>query len=102
MIESKYIESSEAFGIKIEPRKKAPRIKLPINEELTSEEPDKRAASPFSYGMGDLIFHEVFGLGTVLLQSGSGDLAEITVDFLTVGKTRLLLRYAPIKKIPRK
>jgi DNA helicase-2/ATP-dependent DNA helicase PcrA len=48
---------------------------------------------------GDTVLHERWGEGVVLTVSGSGTDAEATVRFEDVGEKRLLLAYAPLKKV---
>jgi DNA helicase-2/ATP-dependent DNA helicase PcrA len=48
---------------------------------------------------GDTVLHERWGEGVVLTISGSGTDAEATVRFEDVGEKRLLLAYAPLKKV---
>jgi DNA helicase-2/ATP-dependent DNA helicase PcrA len=45
---------------------------------------------------GQKIHHKVWGEGTLLNWEGSGDESILTVNFTTVGKKRLILKYAPI------
>ncbi len=49
--------------------------------------------------VGDRVTHDSFGLGTVLLVTGSGEKACATIDFGSEGERRLLLRYAPVEKL---
>jgi DNA helicase-2/ATP-dependent DNA helicase PcrA len=48
---------------------------------------------------GDRVTHDAFGLGTVIATSGSGDQAQVTVDFGDEGLKTLMLRYAPVEKL---
>ena len=48
---------------------------------------------------GDTVAHDKWGEGVVLTVSGSGSDAEITIRFEDVGEKRLLLAYAPLKKV---
>ncbi len=48
---------------------------------------------------GDTVAHDKWGEGVVLTVSGSGSDAEATVMFEDAGEKRLLLAYAPIKKV---
>jgi len=52
-----------------------------------------------SVGVGEEVFHERFGRGVVVAVSGSGNNAEATVHFEDEGAKRLLLAYAPLKKV---
>ena len=49
--------------------------------------------------IGDRVNHESYGLGKVIGVSGSGERAQVTVDFGSAGQKRLLLRYAPLEKL---
>lgn len=51
------------------------------------------------YAVGDRVLHTSFGLGKVLAVSGAGANATVDVDFGSLGKKRLALRYAPMEKI---
>ncbi|AYY15657.1 DNA helicase PcrA [Actinobacteria bacterium YIM 96077] len=48
---------------------------------------------------GDRVNHDAFGLGKVVATAGSGDQAQVTVDFGAEGLKTLMLRYAPIAKL---
>jgi DNA helicase-2/ATP-dependent DNA helicase PcrA len=48
---------------------------------------------------GDTVEHERWGEGVVITTSGYGDDAEATIRFSDVGDKRVLLAYAPIRKI---
>ena len=48
---------------------------------------------------GDRVLHGTWGEGLVVETGGSGDDAEATVHFSTVGRKKLLLRMAPIKRL---
>jgi DNA helicase-2/ATP-dependent DNA helicase PcrA len=50
-------------------------------------------------GVGDQVFHERWGRGTVVAVSGRGQNAEASVNFDDEGTKRLLLAYAPLQKI---
>ena len=49
--------------------------------------------------IGDRVNHETYGLGKVIGLAGSGERAQVTVDFGSAGEKRLLLRYAPLEKL---
>ncbi|MCX5970327.1 MAG: UvrD-helicase domain-containing protein [Coprothermobacterota bacterium] len=53
-------------------------------------------AGSLSLKAGQGIRHKAWGLGTLLSWEGSGEEAILTVHFATVGKKRLILKYAPI------
>jgi DNA helicase-2/ATP-dependent DNA helicase PcrA len=48
---------------------------------------------------GDTVVHERWGEGVVLAVSGTGDDAEATIRFGDVGEKRVLLAYAPLRKV---
>jgi DNA helicase-2/ATP-dependent DNA helicase PcrA len=48
---------------------------------------------------GDTVQHERWGEGVVLAVSGSGTDAEATVRFEEAGEKRLLLAYAPLRRV---
>jgi ATP-dependent DNA helicase UvrD/PcrA len=48
---------------------------------------------------GDTVEHDKWGEGVVLAVSGSGTEAEVTVRFDDAGEKRLLLAYAPLKRV---
>jgi DNA helicase-2/ATP-dependent DNA helicase PcrA len=50
-------------------------------------------------GAGDTVLHDRWGEGVVLTVIGSGTDTEATVRFEDVGEKRLLLAYAPLKKV---
>ena len=55
--------------------------------------------APVVLEIGERVVHPKFGMGEVLDVAGVGDKAEATIDFGSVGRKRLLLRYAPVEKI---
>ena len=54
---------------------------------------------PIQISAGDTVVHDKWGEGVVLSVSGSGSDAEATVIFEDAGQKRLLLAYAPLKKV---
>jgi DNA helicase-2/ATP-dependent DNA helicase PcrA len=48
---------------------------------------------------GDTVIHERWGEGVVVTTSGYGDDAEATIRFPDVGDKRVLLSYAPLRKV---
>jgi len=63
-----------------------------------SVEPGRR--EPVRVAAGDTVRHERWGEGVVLDVSGSGSDAEAIVRFGEAGEKRLLLAYAPLRKVP--
>jgi DNA helicase-2/ATP-dependent DNA helicase PcrA len=49
--------------------------------------------------VGDDVSHATFGEGVIIDIEGSGDKAEATIRFADVGEKRLLLSWAPLKKV---
>jgi DNA helicase-2/ATP-dependent DNA helicase PcrA len=50
-------------------------------------------------GAGDTVLHDRFGEGVVVTVSGRGHDAEAVIMFEDEGEKRLLLAYAPLKKV---
>ncbi|RMH68403.1 MAG: hypothetical protein D6683_16850, partial [Actinomyces sp.] len=57
------------------------------------------AAPPLK--VGDDVRHASWGEGVVIDVEGTGDRAEATVRFPSVGEKRLLLAWAPLERIER-
>ncbi|HEX5950835.1 MAG TPA: DNA helicase PcrA [Actinomycetota bacterium] len=54
---------------------------------------------PLQVGAGDTVVHDKWGEGVVVTVSGFGSDAEATVRFEDAGEKRLLLAYAPLKRV---
>ena len=71
--------------------------------EATGESDEKQIPPSerrtISLAVGDEVFHERWGRGTVVAVSGRGQNAEATVHFEDEGSKRLLLAYAPLQRI---
>ena len=67
-------------------------------DELPDEmfKDEEGGAGNLSLKAGQGIRHKAWGQGTLLSWEGSGEDAILTVAFTTVGKKRLILKYAPI------
>jgi DNA helicase II / ATP-dependent DNA helicase PcrA len=70
----------------------------------SSGESDEKQIPPaerrtLSLSVGDEVFHERWGRGTVVAVGGRGQNAEATVNFEDEGAKRLLLAYAPLQRI---
>jgi len=65
-----------------------------IREAVTTGRREPLEVSP-----GDTVLHDKWGEGVVLTVSGSGGDAEATVIFEDAGEKRLLLSYAPLKRV---
>jgi ATP-dependent DNA helicase UvrD/PcrA len=55
--------------------------------------------APVAIDAGDTVIHERWGEGVVQMVSGMGDDAEATIVFSEVGEKRVLLAYAPLRKV---
>ncbi|NQU37242.1 MAG: ATP-binding domain-containing protein, partial [Actinobacteria bacterium] len=64
-----------------------PGAKSPGNREVLDLSP------------GERVLHPRFGMGTVVTVTGSGESAEVSIDFGGEGVKRLLLRYAPVERL---
>jgi len=60
--------------------------------------PASTGAEALGLEAGDRVVHGKWGEGTVLETGGDGEDAEAVVDFPTVGRKKLLLRMAPLKR----
>jgi len=60
-----------------------------------------RGAEAAGIGVGDDVTHEKFGEGVVVDVIGSGDKAEAVVRFRDSGERRLLLAWAPLRRVER-
>ena len=58
-----------------------------------------RGAESAGLKIGDDVVHEIFGEGVIIDMEGSGDSVEAVVRFRDVGEKRLLLQWAPLKKL---
>jgi DNA helicase II / ATP-dependent DNA helicase PcrA len=60
--------------------------------------PASTGAELLGLGVGDVVVHGQWGEGRVVATGGSGDDAEAEVIFTSVGRKKLLLRMAPVKR----
>jgi DNA helicase-2/ATP-dependent DNA helicase PcrA len=67
----------------------------------TSAPAGARGAESIGIRAGDDVEHEKFGEGVVLEVIGDGDRAEAVVNFPDFGEKRLLLSWAPLRKLAR-
>jgi DNA helicase-2/ATP-dependent DNA helicase PcrA len=58
-----------------------------------------RGAESIGLKIGDDVVHEVFGEGVIIDMSGTGEAVEALVRFRDVGEKRLLLQWAPLKRL---
>jgi DNA helicase-2/ATP-dependent DNA helicase PcrA len=61
--------------------------------------PAKHGAEGMGLKVGDDVEHASFGEGVILMIEGQGDKAEAVIRFPSVGEKRLLLSWAPLKKV---
>jgi DNA helicase-2/ATP-dependent DNA helicase PcrA len=72
----------------------------PASESLLSKLNKESSAKEFDLVAGDRVIHDKFGMGKVLEIAGTGNNAQVTIDFGgNVGAKRLLLRYSPVTKL---
>ena len=64
-----------------------------------SNGPAKHGAESIGLKVGDDVAHATFGEGVILMIEGSGDKAEAVIRFPNIGEKRLLLSWAPLKKL---
>jgi DNA helicase-2/ATP-dependent DNA helicase PcrA len=58
-----------------------------------------RGAEHLGLRIGDDVTHEKFGEGVILDLIGEGDKTEAVVQFRDAGEKRLLLAWAPLRKV---
>jgi DNA helicase-2/ATP-dependent DNA helicase PcrA len=61
--------------------------------------PAKHGAEALGLKVGDDVAHATFGEGVILMIEGSDDKAEAVIRFPDIGEKRLLLSWAPLKKL---
>jgi DNA helicase-2/ATP-dependent DNA helicase PcrA len=61
--------------------------------------PAKHGAEALGLKVGDDVSHATFGEGVIIHLEGQGEKAEIVIRFPDVGEKRLLLSWAPLKKL---
>ena len=66
-------------------------------EKKIDEGPSMNQDAP-RYVKGERVVHATFGSGSVVEISGFGKDTKVTVDFDSVGRKRLLIRYANLEK----
>jgi DNA helicase-2/ATP-dependent DNA helicase PcrA len=69
---------------------------IPHHEDY-SQIPQGRGDAPLR--AGDLVQHGMFGLGKIERITGSGDTSQATVNFSSVGRKKLMLKYAKLKRV---
>jgi DNA helicase-2/ATP-dependent DNA helicase PcrA len=74
-------------------------VKRALQGSSTGTGPAKHGAEAMGLKVGDDVVHATFGEGVILLIEGDGDKAETVIRFPGVGEKRLLLSWAPIKKV---
>jgi DNA helicase-2/ATP-dependent DNA helicase PcrA len=65
----------------------------------TGTGPAKHGAEAIGLKVGDDVSHATFGEGIVIDLEGQGDKAEVVIRFPGLGEKRLLLSWAPLKKL---
>ncbi len=70
-----------------------------VEQAMTPRGPTPSGADTIGLKVGDDVRHSQWGEGVVIDIEGSGDKAEASVNFPSVGEKRLLLSWAPLEKI---
>jgi DNA helicase-2/ATP-dependent DNA helicase PcrA len=65
----------------------------------TGTGPAKHGAEALGLKVGDDVVHATFGEGVILNIEGQGEKAEVVIRFPGQGEKRLLLSWAPLKKL---
>jgi DNA helicase-2/ATP-dependent DNA helicase PcrA len=70
-----------------------------LKEYFTDTSPNYEDLSqePFIASRGSLVVHEAFGKGRVVAVDGAGENARAIVDFESVGRKHLMLKYAHLR-----
>jgi DNA helicase-2/ATP-dependent DNA helicase PcrA len=74
-------------------------VERALRGSSTGTGPAKHGAESMGLKVGDDVVHATFGEGVILLIEGEGDKAETVIRFPDVGEKRLLLSWAPIKRV---
>ncbi len=76
------------------------RARERIIEKAIAAGTQQPTSPPPSLKVGDDVHHPKFGEGVILQLLGSGDNAEITINFVDIGEKTLLLGWANLQKAP--
>ena len=74
-------------------------IKKPHDIKKESNDTYEESDSAYGIKIGDIIEHQRFGIGTIVMLEGKGDNKKATVNFNNVGTKQLLLKFAKYKVI---
>jgi DNA helicase-2/ATP-dependent DNA helicase PcrA len=95
---SYFVSESMQRKKEIYPSKRKKQKKVNVDSTYFSDEmPDYDSASIEKLQTGILVEHDIFGKGKILHLAGSGDSLKAVVDFSSVGKKNLMLKYARLK-----
>jgi DNA helicase-2/ATP-dependent DNA helicase PcrA len=61
--------------------------------------PQRHGADALGLKVGDDVSHATFGEGVILMIEGQGDKTEVVIRFPGAGEKRLLMSWAPLKKV---
>jgi DNA helicase-2/ATP-dependent DNA helicase PcrA len=70
-----------------------------VEGAMRSSGPSRSGADSLGLRVGDDVRHAAFGDGVVLHLEGTGERAEAVIRFPDVGEKRLLLSWAPLRKL---
>jgi DNA helicase-2/ATP-dependent DNA helicase PcrA len=94
--ESRFIEEIPERYLEDPPRKEKTKVTDNLSTGTVSTGPK---AGGSSYILGDKVIHTKWGEGVVVSIKGTGEDAEVSVAFPDQGIKKLIVKYAPIKKI---
>ena len=81
----------------------AARYRRPANDDNNLSDPMPRyedeSQEPVTTGVGARVYHESFGNGRVIAVQGTGDSARAIVEFESVGRKHLLLKFARLRPV---
>jgi DNA helicase-2/ATP-dependent DNA helicase PcrA len=77
------------------------RMPRTFNEHASDPMPDyeNESQEPFQAKVGTRVTHETFGHGRIVALDGRGENARAIVDFESVGRKQLLLKFAHLKSV---
>ena len=85
------------FGEGLSRRRSGGKSKEEVHSAVPSYDQEFNQDLP-RFVKGERVTHQTFGSGTVLEVSGFGPDVKVTVNFVSVGKKKLLARYADLEK----
>jgi DNA helicase-2/ATP-dependent DNA helicase PcrA len=83
----------------LKPSPKPPTFDDMPRDEDFSQIPDEERAGSLKLKIGSRVQHQQFGEGSVVAMYGSGETAQVEVQFPSVGRKKLVLRFAKLRVV---